>query len=156
MPEPVIVWNYRLDLPFMRKRRQEEVEAEEECGREADDDDGPTDDEVLEQMEAAVPEGAIALGTLEYHLDHSPGLSWKMEDHFYLIPLKGEKYDWALIRITWDDNWGQYEWVVDAVGSGFSDSRAAARTMVAALFERWGGKEDGEATKARRAFLEEL
>lgn len=151
MPEPVISFDFNVNLPFMHKQQDGEEEVDS-------DDDDRSVDEVLEQMEAAVPKDAISLGTLGYDVDHSPGLSWKIENRFYLIPLHGEKYDWALIRITWDDNWGQYEWAEDAVGSGFDDPRSAARAMVAALFQRWGIDEEdaaeSEAAEARQEFLD--
>jgi len=137
--------------------REEEDEFDDEDEEAVDEDpEDPTSDEVLEQMQAAIPADAKSLGTLEYHLDHSPGLSWKIEDHFYLVPLKGEKYEWALIRITWDDNYGRYQWAEDSGGSGFGDARAAARAMVAAVFKSWGTEDDGVAPDAQQEFLEGL
>jgi len=154
MPVPIIVLNCGVDLPFMRTQEEEFDEQEEDVADE--DPEEPTSDEVLEQMQAAIPADAKSLGTLEYHLDHSPGLSWKIEDHFYLVPLQGEKYEWALIRITWDDNYGRYQWAEDAVGSGFGDARAAARAMVAAVLKSWGTEDEGVAADAQREFLEKL
>jgi hypothetical protein len=145
MSKPVIEFNTAVDLAFMRSSEFED----------ADDGDGERDREAeLEQMEGSLPDDAIALGSLEYEIDHSPGLSWRIEDHFYLVPLKGEPYEWALIRITWDDNWSAYQWCQDAVGSGFSNPRDAGRMMVAELFNRWDDCEEGDAvSEARRDFV---
>jgi hypothetical protein len=153
MPEPVISFYFNVNLPFMHKQQDGEEEVD------SDDDDDRSVDEVLEQMEGALPDDAIDLGCLEYEIDHSPGLSWRIEDHFYLVPLKGEPYEWALIRITWDDNYGEYDWAVDAVGSGFSDAKEASRAMVFELFERWRKEEDDEDSPAideRKSFLRRL
>jgi len=152
MSKPVIDFNTAVDLPFMRSAESED----------ADDGDGDGDGEreaELEQMEGALPDDAIDLGCLEYELDHSPGLSWRTEDHFYLVPLKGEPYEWALIRITWDDNWSAYQWCQDAVGSGFRDAKEASRAMVFELFERWRKEEDdadNPAIDERKSFLRRL
>jgi hypothetical protein len=145
MSKPVIEFNTAVDLPFMRSPESED----------ADDGDGERDREAeLEQMEGSLPDDAIALGSLEYEIDHSPGLSWRIEDHFYLVPLKGEPYEWALIRITWDDNWSAYQWCQDAVGSGFSNPRDAGRMMVTELFNRWDDCEEGDAvSEARKDFV---
>jgi hypothetical protein len=157
MPEPTVELDIELDLPFMREQEDEEpVDEEEVDGEDGDDDEEAEPEEVLERMQSAVPADAVSLGTLEYDIAHSPGLSWKIEDHFYLLPLRDAKYEWALVRITWDDNFGTYEWANDAVGSGFSDARAAARAMVAAVFESWTSEDDGEAAEARSEFLNGL
>ena len=154
MPEPIIVLNCGLDLPFMRTQEQDFGDEAEDVADQSPDE--PTSDEVLKQMQAVIPTDASSLGTLEYHLDHSPGLSWKIEDHFYLVPLRGAKYEWALIRITWDDNFGRYQWAEDAVGSGFGDARAAARAMVSAVFKSWDAEDDGAASDAQQEFLKAL
>jgi hypothetical protein len=145
MSKPVIDFNTAVDLAFMRSSESED----------ADDSDGERDREAeLEQMEGALPDDAIALGCLEYEIDHSPGLSWRIEDHFYLVPLKGEKFDWALVRIAWDDNESLYQWCQDAVATGFKSPKEAGRKMVAALFNRWNDCEEGDAiSEARKDFV---
>ena len=113
----------------------------------------------LERMRAAMPAEAIELGCLEYDLDHSPGLSWKMEDYFFLIPPSPRTSKWVLIRIYWDDNWGSYKWSNDATGHGFTDADKAAKAMVKALFDSWSheaDEDDDPAVEARRDFLKRL
>jgi hypothetical protein len=153
MPDPVIMFDVRLQLAFMQEPDEELLDDEdEELANEPEEDPDPA--EVLEAMQDAIPKDALSLGCLEYEIDHSPGLSWRIEDHFYLVPLKGEPYEWALIRITWDDNWSAYQWCQDAVGSGFSNPRDAGRMMVAELFNRWDDCEEGDAvSEARKDFV---
>jgi len=145
MPQPIVDFTATVELPFIRRQETED----------ANDGNGERDREAeLEQLEGALPDDVIDLGCLEYEIDHSPGLSWRTEDHFYLVPLRGESYEWALVRITWDDNWSAYQWCQDAVGSGFSSPRDAGRMMVTALFNRWKDCEDGDAvSEARKDFV---
>jgi hypothetical protein len=154
MPEPTVELDLELDLPFMRE--QEDLESADEDEVDDEGAEGAEPEEVLARMQSAIPADSVSLGTLQYDIAHSPGLSWRIEDHFYVVPLQGAKYEWALVRITWDDNFGTYEWANDAVGSDFTDARAAALAMVAAVFESWTSEDDGEAAEARREFLNGL
>ena len=45
--------------------------------------------------------------------------SWIVKDEYYIIPLNDEKYNWALFRISWDDNWETWNWSFDARLSGY-------------------------------------
>jgi hypothetical protein len=80
--------------------------------------------------------------------------SWRVDDHFYLLPLKEGEFQWALFRITWDDNYGHYSWSGDARARGIDDPRVAAARMARALFRRW--KLDLRRSECRcyREFLE--
>lgn len=93
--------------------------------------------EILEQMEEAVPKRAVLLGTVEEEIDHSPGLTWGVEDRYYLVPLQSRDYQWAIFRIRWDDNWSRYTWTGDARGAGFANAKDAGRMMIEALFTHW-------------------
>jgi len=113
----------------------------------------------LERMQAAIPPNATELGCLAYELDHSPGLSWRIEAHFYLVPNTQVKGSWFVVRIMWDDNWGNYQWSTDAMGSGYANADEAARSMMTALFEHWTHEDEEEhdpAVAARREFLKRL
>jgi hypothetical protein len=158
MSKPVIMFDVPLQLAFMQEPDDELLDDEDnELANEPEEDPDPA--EVLEAMQDAIPKDALSLGSLEYELDHSPGLSWRIEDHFYLVPLKDDPYQWALIRITWDDNYGSYGWAAGAFGSGFRDAKEASRAMVFELFERWRKAEDDEdspAIEERQSFLRRL
>ena len=84
MSKPLIDFTTTVELAFMRIHESDDAE----------DSDRERDREVeLEQMAGALPDDALDLVCLEYEVDHSPGLNWRIEDHFYLVPLKGEPYD---------------------------------------------------------------
>jgi hypothetical protein len=151
MPKPFFnkpILNFDdFSLPFMKNPYPEE------CGEEDENSDRI---QIFETMENALPKSAIHIGSIENDVDHSPGLSWKIEDHYYLVPLRGKEFEWALFRITWDDNWGRYEWASDVRGSGFSDSKEAARVMVAAMFESWSFDLKSDEFEIYRDFLKKL
>jgi hypothetical protein len=92
----------------------------------------------LEQMQDQIPENVLFLGGLNNEVAHSPGLTWETQDFYYIMPWMGEEYDWAMFRISWDDNWGRYEWTSDVRIRGVADSDEAAREMFKGLMDRWG------------------
>ena len=65
-------------------------------------------DEILEQMLDVIPADALSLGSFEDEVDNFT--SWQTNDRYYVVPWKGEDFDWALFRISWDDNWGRFQW----------------------------------------------
>ena len=99
---------------------------------EQDDEEDGTN---LEDMEGLLPKEAIFLGSIDDEV--SNWTSWKVDDHYYLLPWDDGKFDWALFRITWDDNWCRYDWSCDARISGVADPKEAARRMLRKLFAHW-------------------
>lgn len=135
------------DLDFMRDASSEiEDDAEEE--REYSRDDA------LDEMQASIPASAIELGTLEDEVENFT--TWEIKDHFYVIPWELDEYDWALFRISWDDNWGRYDWNTCARVSGVKDYREAARTMLRAVFENWSLDLDSDENRSYRTFIENV
>lgn len=107
----------------------------DEKSRNACASDNDSSQPSLEEMEAALPEDVVFLG----HVDSEIGnwTSWKIDERFYLIPMSDGRFDWALFRISWDDNWCRYEFSFDARISGSSDRNEAARLMLRRLFSCW-------------------
>jgi len=94
------------------------------------------DYEVKENMQDCIPENAILLGVNQYEIDN--WTCWSTQDEYYIIPLSGETYNWALFRISWDDNWETWNWCFDARLLGFQDNyKEAAKFMLTRLWERW-------------------
>lgn len=121
MQSPRVSFDESVELPFLVDFYPEE-------------DDGVDDvdhAQILERMESAVPKAAVKLGVVGFELDHSPGLTWKVEEHYFLVPIRAGRYEWALVRVHWNDDMARYEWAEDAVGSGFKDAREAGRAMLA-------------------------
>lgn len=119
------------ELPFSQTGHPDEKQDQSE----SDDEDDGEGSEALEKMEALVPVEAVYLGLVDAEVDN--WRSWKIEDRFYIIRLQDSEYEWALFRITWDDNWERFEWSFDMRASGFETSKDAAKYMVKKLFENW-------------------
>jgi len=146
MPSPKVSFDESVELPFL-------------VDFYPDDDVGEDDvdhAQILERMEAAVPKSAVKLGVVDFELDHSPGLTWKIEEHYFLVPIRGGKYEWALVRVHWDDNMARYEWAEEAVGSGFKDAQEAGRAMLAGFLEHCDIDLADEGNAEYRALAERL
>jgi len=87
-------------------------------------------------LQAAVPADAIELGQVESLV--SNWTAWRIDDHFYLLRTPDSDFEWALFRITYDDNFERYEWSGEARASGCADQAAALRAMLPAMFRSWG------------------
>jgi len=93
--------------------------------------------EILLDMQGALPHTAIELGVINDEVDN--WCSWKIEDYYYLLPWENNDFEWALIRISWDDNWSQYQWESCGRIAGLTEHWEAARALLKALFEdRYG------------------
>ena len=89
--------------------------------------------EVVENMQNDLPAEAIELGLINDEVDN--WCSWKIEDYYYLLPWKSKPFNWALIRISWDDNWGRYQRESCGRISGKSHYQEPTRILLRALFE---------------------
>lgn len=132
--ENLIINFDEFELPFSTKSSEEEKTSESD----AELEDGEQLDvyEVKENMESSIPKEAIFIGEIESEVEN--WTTWSIQDEYYIIPLNDGKYNWALFRISWDDNWGTWSWSFDARISGYrSDSKEAAKYMLLSLWERW-------------------
>lgn len=120
-------------LDFMKPEPPVDQVQDDEEGE--DEEEEYSRDDALDRMVSAIPANAVGIGTFSTEVEN--WTSWEISDRYYVIPWQGEEFDWALFRITWDDNWGRYQWEGCARVSGASDAREAGRLMVAALFEHW-------------------
>lgn len=100
-----------------------------------DNDGAMPSPEAFEYLEMRLPRDAVFLGHLEDEVYNFT--SWKIDDHYYLVPCHDGEWDWAILRYTWDDNWSRWDWSTDARIKGLSDPKKAAKTMLTQLFERW-------------------
>jgi hypothetical protein len=123
MPEKTISFD-SFELPFMK-----------DPYRHCDDDEDPDHDEIFEAMESALPKSARLLGSVEDEVDN--WTSWEIKFHLYLVPRRKAPWQYALVRINWDDNWGRWRWVGCAQATGYADANEAAVAMVEGLFAKW-------------------
>ena len=129
-----------MDLPFVNK------------GDDEDPEEPPSRRDILERMQANIPDSAVDVGNFRHEV--SNWTSWRLDEYFYVTPWDRPGFDWALFRITWDDNWGRYHWETCARITGVKQPRAAARAMVGGLFEKWGVDLEKEENAAFQDFLD--
>ena len=112
-------------------------------------------DEIKENMISLIPEQAIFLGTFDSEVEN--WTSWRINDDYYVQPLVNDDFDWALFRITWDDNWERWEWSFDARLKGFKENhKEAARFMIDKLWNKWSIDLKAEENSAWVNFLDEI
>jgi hypothetical protein len=118
------------ELPFFNSVSDDSSE------NESDEDEEPDTDSAKEDMEVRIPESAKFLGSIETYVEN--WTSWKVHDDYYIIPLNEKDFDWALFRISWDDNFNKWDWSADARLKGFpNDHRAAGKIMLKELWKKW-------------------
>lgn len=120
-----------------------------------DEDDDYDRDAVLEELESAVSASAVKVGTFGELVD-SFLTSWVVEDHFYLYPWPTDEFDWALVRTTWDDNWGRWELESCARIAGENDPVIASRRMLTALLDSLGYDLKSDEHRHWNSFIENL
>ena len=127
MQSPVLNFD-DFELPFIDETSTDES---------LDNDEELDADDAKEKMESLIPDTANCLGVVEAEIDN--WTSWSLKDEYYICPLNDEEYDWALFRISWDDNWGRWDWSFDCrLKDGSLNYREASRIMLSALWEKWG------------------
>ena len=108
----------------------------------------------VESFEELVPDNAVFVGLIDDEV--SNWTSWKVEDRYYLLPWEDSGFDWAMFRISWDDNHECYGWSPDARINGVSDPNEAARRMARGLFARWKKDLRKSENSAYREFLDSI
>ena len=137
MENPIINFG-NFELPFSTNSTEEEEENEgtSKSDSEMEDDEELDVYEVKENMESSIPKEAIFIGGIDSEVNN--WTTWSIQDEYYIIPLNDEKFNWALFRISWDDNWGTWNWSFDARLCGYrSNYKEAAKYMLLRLWENW-------------------
>lgn len=143
MPEKTISFD-SFELPFMKDPYRN-------CD---DEDEDPDHDEIFEAMESALPKSARLLGNVEDEVDN--WTSWEIKFYFYLVPRRQAPWKHTLVRISWDDNWGRWEWEGCARAAGYKDANEAAVAMVEGVFANWQIDLKSEDGAPYREFLDSL
>lgn len=118
----------RFELPFLKQK-----DGSGDFEEETENADGQDQD--IEFFENKLPKNAVFIGQIDDEVSNFT--SWKIEDHYFIIPWQEDKYEWAMFRISWDDNWGCFGWTSDARIKGVLDRNEAARRMLKGLFAKW-------------------
>jgi len=65
-------------------------------------------EESKSQMEDILPNNAIRLGSIETEVEG--GISFDIYDDYYIIPISDLNFNYAVFRLSWDDNWEKWNW----------------------------------------------
>ncbi len=123
-------------LPFDFKTKDTLDNDETSKSEEVEDDEYETFG-LKEQMEKIIPMEALFLGTIDNEVDNYC-TSWSIQDEYYITPIKDEKYNWALFRLSWDDNWGTWNWRFDArINFKGSYSNEVGKHILLKLWYKW-------------------
>ena len=91
----------------------------------------------IDVMLYATPKNALLLGRNRYTVDN--WRSWDADDLYFILPLENDDWDYALFRITWDDNYTCWAWTSDCRIKGeFKTIKKAALIMLSESWEKWG------------------
>jgi hypothetical protein len=87
-----------------------------------------------------IPESAIFLGEINLDVDSAvSGVTWDVEEEYYIMPLNDGEFDWALFRVYYDDNEDLWAVNPDArISGGIKSYKEAAILMLKVLFHEWG------------------
>lgn len=122
---------------------------------EGEENDEMSNQEFKEDIESRIPEQTIFLGTFDSEVEN--WTSWSIKDDYYIHPLLNDQFDWALFRITWDDNWGRWELSFDARLKGFKDNhKEASRFIIKKLWTKWNIDLKTRENKPWVKFLKEI
>jgi len=137
MEKPIISFE-EFELPFSSKSAGVvDNEDTSELYSEMEDDEELRASEIKENMESSIPQEAIFIGGIDSEVEN--WTTWSNQDEYYIIPLNDVEYDWALFRLSWDDNWETWNWSFDARLRGYrSNFKEAAKYILLILWKKWG------------------
>ena len=127
---------------------------EDEEDNELEDGEVVSKPDQLERMEERLPAEATFIYGHEDEVDN--WCTWVIEDYYYILPLDKGKFDWALFRISWDDNYGSFEWEPLGRLRGWHNARQAAHHLLKGVFRQWSLDLRNEDNRHYRQLLESL
>ena len=94
-------------------------------------------DIVKENLDSKIPKSAIYLGTIATEIENVT-TTWITRDEYYIYPLQNDEYNWAVFRISWDDNFGRWDWSPDGRLKGpATNYKEAARLILVEVWKQW-------------------
>lgn len=88
------------------------------------------------RMENAIPKDVIHLGTIETEVEG--GMSFDIYDEYYLLSISDGNFNWAIFRLSWDDNWEKWQWCFDArIESDIEDYQTLSKLVLKKLWDHW-------------------
>ncbi len=152
MDKPIL--NFAIfELPFFIETKNHLPQDLSDDGIEEEEEDAYM---VKENMESRIPSSAIYLGPIEDVVENRPN-TWVTRDEYYIYPLQNNEYDWAVFRISWDDNWGRWEWSSDGRIKGLgANYKEAARLILYEIWKKWQLDLNDSENKSYVNFLEQF
>ena len=101
--------------------------------------------EIFNAIESSNPRGSSLVLTVKHEIAHSPGLTWHVEHHFYIVettPSRNDTSEWTLFYIGWDDNEGVWERDVFRSVSGAASDSEATDLLLAEFFQSTNLEDD--------------
>jgi hypothetical protein len=93
-------------------------------------------EEAKSQMEDILPNNAIRLGSIETEVEG--GISFDIYDDYYIIPISDLNFNYAVFRLSWDDNWEKWQWCCDArIESDIQDINMLSKLVLEKLWDHW-------------------
>ena len=93
-------------------------------------------EESKSQMEDILPNNAIRLGSIETEVEG--GISFDVYDDYYIIPISDLNFNYAVFRLSWDDNWEKWNWCFDArIESGIQYINILSKLVLEKLWDHW-------------------
>ena len=152
MDKPILNFE-TFELPFFIETKDHLIQGVSDDENEEEEEDT---DMVKENMESRIPSPAIYLGPVEGEVENGP-TTWITRDEYYIYPLQSEEYDWAVFRISWDDNWGRWQWSSDGRIKGLEASyKEAARLILYELWKQWQLDLNDSENKSYVNFIEQF
>lgn len=94
-------------------------------------------EEAKSQMEDILPNNAFHLGSIETEVEG--GISFDIYDDYYIIPISDLNFNYAVFRLSWDDNWEKWIWCFDArIESDIQDINMLSKLVLEKLWSHWG------------------
>lgn len=88
------------------------------------------------EMECMIPKNAIHLGSIETEVEG--GISFDIYEEYYLVSIADTNFNWALFRLSWDDNWEKWMWCFDArIESDIVDAKELSKLVILELWDHW-------------------
>ena len=93
-------------------------------------------EESKSQMEDILPNNAIRLGSIETEVEG--GISFDIYDDYYIIPISDLNFNYAVFRLSWDDNWEKWNWCFDArIESDIQHINILSKLVLEKLWDHW-------------------
>lgn len=98
-----------------------------------------------------LPAGAKLLASFNDTVDN--WTTWELESYFYLCAIPGHANSYALVILSWNDNWERWDWEIPLAIENQPDAESAKRLLLNAFVQkRW----ESDPNSGWNNFLESL